>query len=111
MRNPSLPSVLRGAFVLAVAATVLAAGATVVAAAPSSEGKAARADVVVDVNTASEKDLQSVPGIGPALAKRIVEFRDEHGAFERVDDLLKVRGIGEKSLVKLRPHLTVGKSR
>lgn len=62
----------------------------------------------VDVNRASEAELQVVPGIGPAMAKRIVEWRTKNGRFERLDDLLNVRGIGVKTLEKLRPYLTVG---
>ncbi len=63
----------------------------------------------VDINTADEKTLQKIPGVGEALAKRIVEFREQHGPFDRVEDLMKVRGIGEKSLEKMRAHVTVGK--
>ena len=63
----------------------------------------------VDLNSASEEQLQEVPGIGPSLAKKIVEFRKENGPFKTVEDLLKVRGIGEKSLERLRPHVSVGK--
>ena len=65
----------------------------------------------VDVNTASEDDLVAVPGIGKSLARRIVEFREKNGPYQHVDDLLKVQGIGEKSLQKLRSYLTAGKSR
>ena len=65
----------------------------------------------VDINTASAPDLETVPGIGHALAQRIVSFRDKNGAFESVDDLLKVQGIGEKSLGKLRPYVTVLKTK
>ncbi|MGD8329199.1 MAG: helix-hairpin-helix domain-containing protein [Acidobacteriota bacterium] len=61
----------------------------------------------VDINTASAEELQKVPGIGEALARRIVEFREENGRFEKVDDLLNVRGIGVTSLEKLRPYLSV----
>jgi competence protein ComEA len=61
----------------------------------------------VDINTASAEELQKVPGIGEALARRIIEFREEHGRFEKVDDLLNVRGIGVTSLEKLRPYLVV----
>ncbi len=64
----------------------------------------------IDVNTATAEELQSVPGIGETLAKRIVEFRQEHGPFEKVDDLLNVRGIGVTSLDKLRPFLTIKRS-
>jgi competence protein ComEA len=62
----------------------------------------------VDVNTASAADLQAVPGIGKALAQRIVEFREKNGPFSGIDDLVKVRGIGEKSIERLRPYLIAG---
>ena len=64
----------------------------------------------VDLNTATAEQLQEVPGIGEALAQRIVEFRGEHGPFEKVDDLLNVRGIGVTSLDRLRPFLTIKRS-
>jgi len=62
---------------------------------------------LVDINIATAVDLQAVPGIGEALAGRIIEFREEHGRFEKVDDLLNVRGIGVTSLEKLRAYLVV----
>jgi competence protein ComEA len=70
---------------------------------------AATKDVKVDINKASEKELMTVRGIGETLAKRIVEFREEHGPYDRPEDLLKVQGIGEKSFEKIRPYVTVGK--
>jgi competence protein ComEA len=70
---------------------------------------AAAAVEPVDVNKAGIEELMTVPGIGKVMAQRIVEFREEHGAFNRVEDLLKVKGIGEKSLEKLKPYLKVGK--
>ncbi len=63
----------------------------------------------IDVNAATHEELQKVPGIGPAMAQRIVDWREQHGNFDRLDDLLDVRGIGVKTLEKLRPFLTVGK--
>ncbi len=63
----------------------------------------------IDVNKATAEDLQKIPGIGEALARRIIEFRQEHGPFEKVDDLLNVRGIGTASLDKMRPYLVVKK--
>lgn len=63
----------------------------------------------IDVNAATAEDLQKVPGIGVALSQRIIEFRQEHGRFETLDDLLNVRGIGTTSLEKLRPFLVVKK--
>jgi competence ComEA-like helix-hairpin-helix protein len=70
--------------------------------------KAAPAAVgAVDVNTASEAELQQLPGIGPVLAKRIVDTRAA-AKFEKVDDLRRVPGIGAKTLEKLRPHVRCG---
>lgn len=63
----------------------------------------------IDLNRAGVDQLISLPGVGEAIAKRIVEFREEHGPFTRVEDLLKVRGIGEKSFEKIRPLVRVGK--
>ncbi len=84
------------------------------AAAPTAALAAAKSDngdtAPVDLNSATREQLMQVKGIGPALADRIVEFRKEHGPFRRVEDILKVRGVGEKSLAKLRPFLKVGKS-
>lgn len=62
----------------------------------------------IDINKAGEEELQRLPGIGPAMARRIVEWRSEHGPFERVDDLLDIRGIGARTLDKLRPFIVVG---
>ncbi len=62
----------------------------------------------VDINQADVTELDMLPGIGPALAQRIVEYRREHGPFQRVEDLLQVRGIGPAKLEQLRPYITVG---
>ncbi len=59
---------------------------------------------VVNVNTADAEALQSLPGIGPARARAIVEFRKTRGAFKKVEDLLQVSGIGEKALARIRPY-------
>lgn len=61
--------------------------------------------LALDLNQATVEDLQAVPGIGPALARRIIDYRKIHGPFTQVDDLLKVKGIGEKSLEKIRRYL------
>ena len=61
----------------------------------------------IDLNKANSEQLQTIRGIGPSLARRIIQFREENGSFRRVDDLLKVRGIGEKSLAKISPYLVV----
>ncbi len=62
---------------------------------------------VVNVNTASVNELQYLPRVGPALAGRILEFREVNGPFEDVSELVAVKGIGETSLEKLRPFVAV----
>ena len=61
----------------------------------------------VNINTASATELAALQGIGPAKAQAIVEHREKNGQFKSVDDLKLVRGIGDKMLDQLRPHLTV----
>jgi competence protein ComEA len=68
---------------------------------------AAPALTVVNINTASAKDLEVLPGIGQKTAARIVEFRQKNGPFKKVEELMNVGGIGEKSFLKLKPQLTV----
>jgi competence protein ComEA len=86
------------------AVPVLVALALVVAAAGADDGRPSQRGVV-NVNTATSEQLQLLPGIGPALAERIIEFREANGPFEKVDELVAVRGIGDKSLAKLRPYV------
>jgi competence protein ComEA len=61
----------------------------------------------VNLNTATVDDLTTLPGIGPSYAKRIVDFREKNGPFKRVEDLLNVQGIGEKTLEKIRDRITL----
>lgn len=61
----------------------------------------------VNVNTASEAQLDALPHIKPAVAKRLVEYRSRHGAFRRIDDLQNVAGIGAATLKKLEDLITV----
>jgi len=65
-------------------------------------------DQKVNINTASLEELQKLPRVGPAIAQRILDFRKENGNFKRVEDLLKVRGIGEKVFNQLKDLITVG---
>jgi competence protein ComEA len=62
----------------------------------------------LDLNRASAEDLEAVPGIGPALARRIVEYRQVHGPFQKIDDLEeKVLGFGKKKVEKIKPYLII----
>jgi competence protein ComEA len=92
---------------LALVAVLAATGSTAaMAAAEKNDGDT----VPVDLNSATREQLMQIKGIGPSLADRIIEFRKENGPYRRVEDILKVRGIGEKSLSKLKPYLKVGKT-
>lgn len=62
---------------------------------------------LVDLNQASEAQLEALPGVGPATAAAIVAFRDTNGPFRSVDDLASVKGIGPAKLAQIRPHATV----
>ena len=59
----------------------------------------------IDINVANEIDLIKLPRIGPAMAKRIIEYRTINGPFNSVNDLRKVRGIGKKTIKLIRPYL------
>jgi competence protein ComEA len=62
---------------------------------------------VVNINTASVKELDALPGIGARTAALIVEYRQKNGPFKKIEELMNVRGVGEKSFLKLKPQLTV----
>lgn len=63
--------------------------------------------VYININTASEHNLQRLHGIGEATARAVVEYRETHGEFKSADELLNVKGIGEKTLEKIRDRITV----
>lgn len=62
---------------------------------------------LININTADEKELQQIKGIGPALAGRIIDYRENNGAFKSIDEIKKVRGIGDKTFEKMRDQITV----
>jgi len=62
----------------------------------------------VDLNSATQSELEAVKGIGPAKAKVIVEYRQKNGPFKSVDALAEVKGFGKASVAKLKGELTVG---
>lgn len=62
----------------------------------------------VNLNTATVSQLEDLPGIGPALAARIVEHRQKNGAFKSIEDVMAVKGVGEKNFSKIQGFLSVG---
>jgi competence protein ComEA len=95
------------AFVLAIVMGALPAPA-------AAQGKtakpksAATAASPVNLNTATAAELQALPGVGAATAKLIIEHRQKNGGFKKVEELMNIKGIGEKSFLKLKPMVTVG---
>ena len=84
-----------------VVAAFLSSGLAVAAGKPAPTGK-------VNINTASAEQLTVLPGVGPALAARIVEHRTKAGSFKTPAELMNVKGIGEKNFNKIQGYLTVG---
>ena len=59
----------------------------------------------IDINTATHGELQTLPGIGPVLAESIIQYRDRHAPIHDLDEILNVRGIGEKRYAAMKPYL------
>lgn len=66
------------------------------------------APLQIDINAAGEEELCKLPGIGPAKAGAIVEYRQQNGPFATTEELRAVRGIGDKTYWKIREHVTIG---
>jgi len=75
--------------------------------AAKADARASKAALVVNVNTASATELEQLPGVGPRVAARIVDYRTKKGPFRKLEELMNVQGIGEKSFLKLRSQLTI----
>jgi competence protein ComEA len=70
-------------------------------------GASGGAGALVNVNTATLDELETLPGIGEVLGQRIIDYREQHGPFQSVEDLLNVSGIGDSRLADIKPHVTV----
>ena len=94
-----------------VSVAVLPADARQKAPARAPRATSARAAAVpsapVNLNSATQAQLEALPGIGPKAAQRIIEYRQKNGQFKKIEDLMNVKGVGEKSFLKLKPYLTV----
>ncbi len=104
MKSLIIVSLFAGAF--APTGPVAAAPLAVAQERPAPPAKAAAG--LVNLNTADASALESLPGIGPATAKRILEYREKNGPFKKLEDIMNVKGIGEKAFLRLRPQLTIG---
>jgi competence protein ComEA len=102
-----IQTVVTLALLAALAGPVTASAAKQAPQAAAETSDAARASVV-NLNTASAAQLEGLPGIGAKTAQRILEYRQKSGGFKKIEDLMNVKGIGEKSFLKLKPHITVG---
>ena len=69
--------------------------------------KPAPAGALVNLNTATQAQLETLPGIGAKAAERILEYRQKNGQFKKIEDLMNVKGVGEKSFLKLKSLITV----
>ncbi len=65
-------------------------------------------DQKININTASAAELQQLPRIGEKVAQRIIDFREEHGNFQKIEEIMKVSGIGERMFANLKELITVG---
>ena len=91
---------------------------TLVASSPTSAGQAAKpaaaskaratASEPVNLNAATATQLQTLPGVGASTAQRILDYRQKNGSFKKIEELMNVKGIGEKSFLKLKPLIVVG---
>jgi len=74
----------------------------------ASSKPAASSSAPININTATQAQFESLPGVGAKAAQRILEYRKQNGPFKKVEDLMNVKGFGEKTFLKLKPLLTVG---
>ncbi len=61
----------------------------------------------VNLNTATATELERLPGVGPAMVTRILEYRQKNGGFKKIEELMNIQGIGEKRFLELRPQIVV----
>lgn len=92
---------------LALGSTAAAQAQDSPAASKAAPAKAPAAASTVNLNSATMAQLEALPGIGAAVAQRILEYRQQNGGFKKVEDLMNVRGVGEKSFLRIRPLVTV----
>ncbi len=97
--------------VFTLASAVPAVAAQAGKASPRAATPAAPAAAPINLNSATQGQLESLPGIGAATALRIIEYREKNGGFKKIEDLMNVRGIGEASFLKLKSMVSVAAAR
>ena len=96
--------------ILTLASLVMMVAVPPVAAQSKGRASAAKPPATgpININTASAAELEGLPGVGPKMAARIVEYRQKNGPFKKIEDVMNVRGLGEKNFLKVKGQLTVG---
>jgi comEA protein len=74
----------------------------------SLQAKAKASDERININTASLEQLQKLPRIGPKIAQRVIDYRKANGDFKKIEEIMKVKGIGEKTFIRFKDMITVG---
>jgi competence protein ComEA len=91
----------------AIAAIALSATALSAQSKTPAPKTTATAAAPVNLNTATAEQLATIPGVGQKMAERIIDYRQKNGGFKKVEDLMNVSGVGEKSFLKMKPLITV----
>ncbi len=98
---------IRTILTVAAVATTLAVVAPAGRASIGEQQSSTQQAPALNLNSATQADLEKLPGVGPATAKQILEYRQKNNGFKKVEELMNIKGIGEKSFLKLKPLVTV----